>query len=226
MNTWNREANSAWLALRIALGVGPVVAGLDKFFNLITNWEMYLSPLATSLLPVSPAVFMRAVGIIEIIVGLAVLTRWTRLGAYVASAWLISIAANLVLAGGFYDVAVRDMEIAVAAFALARLTEARERTGVRSGEWKPGSATLVGRAAALVLCAILAAAALSIAAAAETVTWKNVAVVDTLCASKAKAAPDKHTRTCALGCAGSGFGIVTESEREGDHIKAKSVSLD
>jgi hypothetical protein len=69
---------------------------------------------------------MRAVGVVEMLVGLAILTRWTRLGAYVACAWLLAIAVNLVTTGMFFDLAVRDVEIALGAFALAKLTEARE----------------------------------------------------------------------------------------------------
>ena len=72
---------------------------------------------------------MRAVGVIEMIVGLAILTRWTRIGAYVAMAWLVAIAVNLVTTGMFFDLAVRDLEIAIGAFALARLTEVREAAG-------------------------------------------------------------------------------------------------
>ncbi len=121
-----KGVNSAWWALRIGLGLGPFLAGLDKFFNLLTDWQMYLSPLAERMLPVSPAVFMRAVGVVEMIVGLAILTAWTRLGAYVACIWLLAIAANLVTTGAFFDLAVRDVEIALAAYTLARLTEARE----------------------------------------------------------------------------------------------------
>ena len=76
-------------------------------------------------MPVSLGTFMGMVGVIEIAVGLAILTGWTRLGAYVASAWLLGVAANLVLAG-FYDVAVRDVVIALAAFTLARMAEVRQ----------------------------------------------------------------------------------------------------
>ncbi len=126
MKTFDTGLNSAWWALRIGLGLGPFLAGLDKFFNILTNWEMYLSPLAIEVLPVSGAVFMRAVGVIEMVVGLAILTRWTRLGAYVAGAWLVAIAANLLTTGMFLDVAVRDLEMALAAYTLARLTEARQ----------------------------------------------------------------------------------------------------
>jgi hypothetical protein len=69
---------------------------------------------------------MHIVGVIEMIVGLAILTKWTRLGSYVASVWLLAIAINLVSTGMFFDVAVRDVEIALAAFVLARLTESRQ----------------------------------------------------------------------------------------------------
>jgi uncharacterized membrane protein YphA (DoxX/SURF4 family) len=121
----DQRLNSSWWALRIALGLAPFLAGLDKFFNLLTKWTMYLNPLALRVVPVAPETFMRAVGVIEMIVGVAILTRWTRLGAYVAAAWLVCIALNLVSMGAFLDVAVRDLLIAVAAFSLARLTEVR-----------------------------------------------------------------------------------------------------
>lgn len=121
-----RGLDSAWWALRIGLGLGPFLAGLDKFFNILTDWGMYLSPLAERLLPVSPVVFIRTVGVVEMIVGLAILTRWTRIGSYVAMVWLVSIAGNLVSTGMFYDLAVRDLEIALAAYTLARLTGARD----------------------------------------------------------------------------------------------------
>jgi hypothetical protein len=86
---------------------------------------MYLSPLVPKLLPLSATSFMHIVGVIEMIVGLAILTRWTRLGSYVAAVWLVAIAINLVSTGMFFDLAVRDVEIAIGAFTLARLTEAR-----------------------------------------------------------------------------------------------------
>lgn len=117
---------TAWRILRIGLGLGPFLAGLDKFFNLLTDWSMYLSPLATRILPVSAGAFMRVVGVVEMVVGLMILTRWTRLGAYVACAWLVGIAVNLVTTGMFFDLAVRDVEIAIGAFVLAQLTGARE----------------------------------------------------------------------------------------------------
>ncbi|HZU24824.1 MAG TPA: hypothetical protein VFA04_04840 [Bryobacteraceae bacterium] len=119
------KLDTCWWVLRIGLGSAAFLAGLDKFFNLLTNWSMYLSPLMERLLPVSGTVFMRLIGPVEMIVGLAILTRWTRLGAYVAAAWLLAIAVNLLTTGNFYDLAVRDVEMALAAWVLARLTEIR-----------------------------------------------------------------------------------------------------
>jgi hypothetical protein len=122
---FDSRLDQAWWALRIGLGVGPFLAGLDKYFNLLTNWTGYLSPLALKILPFSGQTFMHIVGVIEMIVGLAILTNWTRLGSYVASAWLVAIAINLVTTGMFFDIAVRDVEMALAAFVLARMTEVR-----------------------------------------------------------------------------------------------------
>jgi uncharacterized membrane protein YphA (DoxX/SURF4 family) len=137
----DRRLDSVWWALRLGLGLGPFLAGLDKFFNLLAQWEMYLSPAVTKLLPVSGTAFMRVVGVIEMIVGLAILTRWTRIGAYVAMVWLVLIAANLVTTGNFFDLAVRDLEIAIGAYALARLTEVREgATATAGARLQPASA--------------------------------------------------------------------------------------
>jgi hypothetical protein len=117
--------NSAWWVLRLGLGLGPFLAGLDKYFNLLTDWGVYLNPAVEGLLPVSGAVFMKMVGMFEMAVGVAILAGCTRIGGYVASAWLLAVAANLVSMGMFYDLAVRDVEIAIAAYTLARLSEAK-----------------------------------------------------------------------------------------------------
>jgi uncharacterized membrane protein YphA (DoxX/SURF4 family) len=126
-----KELKTTWWVLRIGLGLGPFLAGLDKFFNILTDWTQYLSPLALRVVPVSAPVFMRAVGVVEMVVGLAVLAGLTRLGGYVVMAWLLAIAANLLTTGTFFDVAVRDVEIALSAFTLARLTEVKDRTLAR-----------------------------------------------------------------------------------------------
>ncbi len=122
--TPDRHLHGAWLALRIGLGLMALLAGLDKFFNLLTTWTMYVSPVAEGMLPMSPQTLMHVVGIVEMGVGVAILTSWTRLGAYVAAAWLTAIALNLISTGMFFDIAVRDAILAISAYTLARLTEA------------------------------------------------------------------------------------------------------
>jgi uncharacterized membrane protein len=124
--TNDRGIESARQLLRVTFGVVPFLAGLDKFFNLLADWPRYLSPAAEAILPVSGQTFMYAAGVIEMAVGVAILTRWTVLGSYVAAAWLVAIALNLVVSGTFLDVAVRDLVMAVGAYTLARLTEAGE----------------------------------------------------------------------------------------------------
>jgi len=113
-----------WWALRAALGATALLAGLDKFFNLLADWPGYLSPIAAQLLPFSPSGFMHIVGVIEMAVGITILIGFTQLGGYVAAVWLLCIAVNLVTTGHYFDVAVRDIGLAIAAFTLARLTEA------------------------------------------------------------------------------------------------------
>jgi uncharacterized membrane protein YphA (DoxX/SURF4 family) len=122
----DRRIDQAFWVLRIGLGTGAFLAGLDKFFNLLADWPMYLSPLATRVLPVGAQTFMHIAGVIEMIAGLAILAGVTRIGGYVVMAWLIAIAVNLVTTGMFYDIAVRDVEMSLAAFVLARLSEARQ----------------------------------------------------------------------------------------------------
>ena len=118
--------DKSWWALKIALGVGPIIAGIDKYFNKLADWGMYLSPVATKTLPVSTATFMHVVGLVEILAGVIVLSRWTKIGSYIVMAWLICIAINLVTMGMFFDLAFRDVEIAVGAFVLSQLSAVRE----------------------------------------------------------------------------------------------------
>jgi uncharacterized membrane protein YphA (DoxX/SURF4 family) len=122
----DHRVNQVFWVLRIGLGAAAFLAGLDKFFDLLADWPMYLSPLATRVVPISASAFMHIAGVIEMIVGLAVLAGLTRIGGYVIMAWLIAIAINLVTTGMFYDIAVRDVEMSLAAFALARLSEVRQ----------------------------------------------------------------------------------------------------
>lgn len=117
--------DDAYWLLRLGLGGSTFLAGLDKFTNLLTDWEKYLPPQVEQKLPVSGKTFMRGVGVIEMLVGLGILTRETKLASYTASAWLMCIAGTLVL-NGDYDVAVRDVNMALTAYALARAEGSRE----------------------------------------------------------------------------------------------------
>ncbi len=130
-----QQPGSAYRALRIVLGGTALAAGLDKFFNLLTDWDQYLSPIARRTLPMRSRDFMRLAGIIEMAVGGTILAGRTRVGGYLAGAWLLAIAANLISTGEYFDIAARDVNIAVAAYALTRLSSARARAS-RVGVWE------------------------------------------------------------------------------------------
>ena len=127
--------------LRYALGLTATLAGLDKFFNLLADWGSYVSPTAAQLLPVPIGTFMAAVGVIELAVGLMILGLAPRLGAYVASVWLLLVSVNLAL-GGHFDVAVRDVVISIAAFAIARELEVEATSFVRPATNAPRTHTI------------------------------------------------------------------------------------
>ncbi|GJQ21511.1 MAG: hypothetical protein HBSIN02_18660 [Bacteroidia bacterium] len=112
---------TTWTVLRLTFGLVPVVAGLDKFTNLLTNWESYLNPAFANILPLSGQVFMGVVGVIEIAAGILVLAR-PRIGGFVVMGWLIAIALSLIASGQYLDVAVRDVVMAIGAFTLASLS--------------------------------------------------------------------------------------------------------
>ena len=117
----NQTVRSVWTILRFTFGLVPIVAGLDKFTDLLTNWDMYLHPGIASMLPFSPHVFMQIVGVIEIIAGIIVLVR-PAIGGYIVMAWLIGIALQLIASGKYFDVAVRDLVMSISALSLARLS--------------------------------------------------------------------------------------------------------
>ena len=118
----NQTVRSVWSILRITFGIVPIVAGLDKFTDLLTNWDMYLHPGLASMLPFSTHVFMEIVGVIEIIAGILVLAK-PSIGGYVVMAWLICIALSLLASGKYLDVAVRDLVMSIGALSLARLSK-------------------------------------------------------------------------------------------------------
>lgn len=116
-----RKVDRNWWTLRVLFGGLAIFAGLDKFVNLLADWSAYLNPLAPQLLNVAPQTFMYGVGVVEILVGVLIFTRYTKIAAYVLSAWLLAIAVNLVTLG-LFDIAVRDVGLAVGAFVLANLS--------------------------------------------------------------------------------------------------------
>lgn len=122
-------SHQAFQILRLGFTIAPIIAGLDKFLQLLTNWDKYLAPAVSSTLGVAPHTFMMIVGVIEIVAGLLVAVN-PRIGGYVVSAWLVGIIVNLLLVGGYLDVALRDLGLALGALALARLAESEARVRV------------------------------------------------------------------------------------------------
>jgi hypothetical protein len=110
----------AYQILHLAFTVAPLVAGADKFFHFLVNWDKYVSPLVTRMIPVSAHTFMLGVGAIEIVAALLV-AFMPAVGAWIVGAWLCGIILNLLSMPGYYDVALRDLGLALGAFALARL---------------------------------------------------------------------------------------------------------
>jgi hypothetical protein len=121
-------ARQAYLLLRTLFTVAPVLFGLDKFFGLLTDWEGYLAPQIDALVPGTAHQAMLAVGVVEILAGVLVAVL-PRIGGYVVAAWLAGIIVDLLLIGGFYDIALRDFALLVGALALARLAAVFGRRG-------------------------------------------------------------------------------------------------
>ena len=120
--TNTRPAYQAYQALYLGFIVAPLVAGVDKFTNFLTDWSQYLAPVVTDVLPFSAGTFMMFVGIVEIGAAALVAVR-PRIGAYVVAAWLAGIVINLLLIPAYLDVALRDFGLMLGALALARLSE-------------------------------------------------------------------------------------------------------
>lgn len=110
--------------LRWTYGLVPIVAGADKFAHILTDWNKYLAPVVTDIIPLTPTAFMSIVGVIEIIAGIIVLAR-PRIGALIVGCWLLAIVINLLLTGQYYDIAVRDTVMAIGAFCLYMLWNGR-----------------------------------------------------------------------------------------------------
>jgi hypothetical protein len=116
-----RPAYQSYLMLYLGFAVLPILAGLDKFFHLLVDWDQYLAPQVMQFLPVTAHTFMLVVGIIEMAAGLIVAFR-PRIGAYIVALWLWGIIANLMLFQDFYDISLRDFGLSIGALALARLS--------------------------------------------------------------------------------------------------------
>lgn len=114
--------NQVFNLLKYTFVFVPIAAGVDKFTNLLTNWEQYLNPEMAGMLPFSASTFMMIAGVIEIIAGVIVLKK-TEIGGYIVAAWLTAIALSLLAGFTYADVAVRDLVMAVAAFSMARLSK-------------------------------------------------------------------------------------------------------
>ena len=120
------RAYEAYQILHVGFVVAPIVAGVDKFFNLLVNWEQYLPSFVNKMVGGHGHELMLAAGVIEIIAGLGVLFK-PKVFAYVVSAWLVMIVVNLLMIPGYYDIALRDFGLALGALALARLSHGFDR---------------------------------------------------------------------------------------------------
>jgi hypothetical protein len=116
------KVRSVYHLMKLTFGLVPIVAGFDKFTNLLTNWEKYLNPDLVTILPFAPYTFMMIVGVIEIIAGLIVLLKPV-IGGYIVMAWLALIGISLLASGAYLDVAVRDFVMAIGAYSLAQIAQ-------------------------------------------------------------------------------------------------------
>ncbi|MCC7438638.1 MAG: hypothetical protein IT211_09120 [Armatimonadetes bacterium] len=121
----NQPVNQAFNLLKYTFVIVPIVAGADKFTNVLTNWEQYINPSMAGMLPFSGSVFMMIVGVIEIVAGIIVLKK-TEIGGYIVAAWLTVVALTLLIGFNHVDVAVRDLVIAIAAFSMAKISTIAE----------------------------------------------------------------------------------------------------
>ncbi len=118
----NQQLKPTFLLLKYTFGIVPIVAGLDKFTDLLTHWENYIHPGIANMLPFTPHIFMMIVGIIEIIAGIIVLAK-PSIGGLIVAAWLTAIALTLLASGNYLDVAVRDLVMAIGALSMARISK-------------------------------------------------------------------------------------------------------
>ena len=118
----NKIISQTFNLLKYTFVVVPIVAGADKFTNLLTNWPQYINPTIAGMLPLTPAAFMMLVGVIEIVAGIVVLKKPV-IGGQIVAAWLTLIALTLLMGFNYVDVAVRDLVMAISAFSMAQLAK-------------------------------------------------------------------------------------------------------
>jgi hypothetical protein len=111
--------------LKWTYGLVPIVAGADKFAHVLTDWNKYLAPVVTNIIPLQPTIFMNIVGIIEIVAGILVLAK-PKIGSIIVGLWLLGIAINLLFTGQYYDIVVRDTVMAIGAFSLYLLISGKK----------------------------------------------------------------------------------------------------
>ena len=121
-----KHVNRVITLLQWTFGLVPIIAGLDKFLHLLTDWDKYLADIITDILPISPDVFMYGVGIVEVIAGILVLIK-PKIGSLIVSLWLLAIVLNLLISGDYYDIALRDLVMSISAFSLYLLVKGRTR---------------------------------------------------------------------------------------------------
>lgn len=119
------KAYQAFRLLQLIFIVAPIVAGLDKFTYLLTNWSQYISPFVFTFIDGYEGLFMGIVGVVEIVAGIGIILK-PRVFSYIVALWLLLIIINLILTGSFYDIALRDIGLLLAALALGKLSEKYE----------------------------------------------------------------------------------------------------
>lgn len=129
--------SGTWNTLRLTYGIGFIVLGVDKFFNFLVNWQVYLWEELPLTLGMDPMLFVYAAGVIEVVAGLAILSRFARAGGYILGTWLVLVTVNLALAGGFWEVAISQLMLAFGAYSFAMLTAPVEYPADRSTRFQP-----------------------------------------------------------------------------------------
>ena len=129
MESQNKYVNQVINLLKWTFGLVPIIAGLDKFAHILTDWNKYLADIVKDILPLTAQTFMSIVGVIEVAAGILVLVK-PKIGAPVVSLWLVGIAINLLLTGQYYDIAVRDLVMSISAFSLFLLVKSRKDTNL------------------------------------------------------------------------------------------------